>query len=426
MAEPPSGHTGDHSVIGTPWRKGNHRRHQVANTPPGHEGDLSVKGSPELPILAPDPISPEVFRPGSRKASSVASSINSSSHDQLEMDVIEQQLLAAEANKRVAAADAQVEELKLQLAKRKLLASSHGSNASGKHADKYLRAHQSPGIDNTMTDKQPADPNGPCAADQYSLTTENLSKLARAPRSKGPQFLLTTEHPSKLEGVPCPKGPPLSVRPQVFAISSPPTRAPDNVGPSAADTPGMAAQRLSIQHAAHTVTEERKAVIRAEEHVAQQAGKVDEDYHGRRREIELLEQQLALTASNAEAKLQYAQEMVDNKAQMAHEELSAAMRASKDRDTVQRLQIKEEAAAEYRTAINGLEMQQRNEANTLRASLEQEALSSVRQQVQSVKEAQEQQQADILRRASEEILERDRQLASLKAAALASDEARRS
>ena len=59
------------------------------------------------------------------------------------MDVIEQKLRAAEAA-------AQVEELKLQLAKRKLLASSHGSNASGKHADKYLRAHQSPGIDNTM------------------------------------------------------------------------------------------------------------------------------------------------------------------------------------------------------------------------------------------------------------------------------------
>jgi len=111
MAEPPSGHTSDHSVIGTPWRKGNHRRHQVANTPPGHEGDLSVKGSPELPILAPAPISPEVFRPGSRKASSVASSINSSSRDQLETDVIEQKLRAAEASKREADAQVEVEKL---------------------------------------------------------------------------------------------------------------------------------------------------------------------------------------------------------------------------------------------------------------------------------------------------------------------------
>ena len=204
MAEPPSGHTSDHSVIGTPWRKGNHRRHRVVDAPPGHEGDLSVKGSPELPILAPDPISPEVFRSGSRKASSVASSINSSSHDQLEMDVIEQQLLAAEANKRAATADAQVEELKLQLAKRKLLASSHGSNASGKHADKYLRAHQSPGIDNTMTDKQPADPNGPCAADQYSLTTENLSKLAGVPRSKGPPIPVNHGKPEQARGGPVP------------------------------------------------------------------------------------------------------------------------------------------------------------------------------------------------------------------------------
>ena len=102
------------------------------------------------------------------------------------------------------------------------------------------------------------------------------------------------------------------------------------------------------------------------------------------------------------------------------------MRASKDRDTVQRLQLKEEAAAEYRSAIKGLETQQRNEANTLRASLEQEALSSVRQQVRTAKEAQEQQQAEIMRRASEEILERDRQLTSLKAAALASERALRS
>ena len=60
----------------------------------------------------------------------------------------------------------------------------------------------------------------------------------------------------------------------MFAISSPPTKVSYN-GPSAADTPGMAAQRLSIQQAASTLAEERRAVIRAEEHIALQAGRAD-------------------------------------------------------------------------------------------------------------------------------------------------------
>ena len=115
----------------------------MVEPPPGHKGSHPVIGTPELPILEQDPITPELLKPGSRKASSVASSINSSSYDHLETDVIEQLLLAAEANKRAATADAQVEEeklklvkLKLQLAKHKLLTSSPGSKASGEHADK--------------------------------------------------------------------------------------------------------------------------------------------------------------------------------------------------------------------------------------------------------------------------------------------------
>ena len=135
----------------------------MADPPPDPGGDHpNTNKTPELPIREPDPISPELFRPGSRQASSVNSSVTSSSHDQLEMDVIEQQL--------------RVEELKLQLAKRKLYASSHDSNASDtsqrnsvKHADKYLRAYQSPNIVNTMTDEQSVDPNGPCAAEQIPV-----------------------------------------------------------------------------------------------------------------------------------------------------------------------------------------------------------------------------------------------------------------
>ena len=153
----------------------------MVEPPPGHKGSHSVRGTPELPILEQDPITPELFKPGTRKDSSVCS-VTSSSHDQLETDVIGQQLRAAEAAAQVEKLKLQLAELKLQLAKRKLLASSHGSNASGgsrhqttKHADKYLRnlrAYQSPGVDNTMAGEQPVDPNGPCAADQYSLTTK--------------------------------------------------------------------------------------------------------------------------------------------------------------------------------------------------------------------------------------------------------------
>jgi len=173
MADPPLGHTGD------------------------HPGTVKTRG---LPILTPDPISPELFRQGSRKASSVRSSVSSSSHDQAEMDVIMQGIRAAEASRRAAEAetraaeaDAHVEELKLQLAKRKLLASSHDSNASGnsqrqtvKHADKYLRAYQSPGAANTMADDKPVDPNGPCTADQYPLTTGNRANMFDCPVPRVP------------------------------------------------------------------------------------------------------------------------------------------------------------------------------------------------------------------------------------------------
>jgi len=166
----------------------------MADTPPGHKGDHPGNvDTIELPTLAPDPISPELFKPGSRKASSVAGSICSSSHDQSEVDAIMQGIRAAEASQRAAEAEAQVEELKLQLVKRKLLASSQGSNASGNsqrqnvnHADKYLRAYQSPDVANTMASDQPVDPNGPCAAEQAPLTTANLSKHAGFPCPKGP------------------------------------------------------------------------------------------------------------------------------------------------------------------------------------------------------------------------------------------------
>jgi hypothetical protein len=185
------------------------------------------------------------------------------------MDVIMQGIRAAEANKLVAeaTANAKIEELKLQMVKRKLLTSGQGSvvsdNSRGQnvnHAGKYLRASQSPNVANTMASERPVDPDGPCAAEQAPLTTANLNKHAEFP---------------------CPKGPPHKARPQVFAIGSPPPRV-SRSGPSAADTPGMAAQRLSIEQAASTLAEERRAVIRAEEHIALQVAKPKRRYPCRR------------------------------------------------------------------------------------------------------------------------------------------------
>ena len=384
----------------------------MPSTQPRHMGDHLVNNDNAAPIERPtpgDPISPERFELDYHDASSVAESEGSSSHDQPEMDEIMQGLRAAKAD-----ANAKIEELKLQMVKRKLLTSgqssavsnnSHGQNVN--HAGKYLRAYQSPNVANTMAREQPVDPDGPCAAEQAPLTTANLSKHA---------------------GVPFFQGPLHKARPQVFAISSPPTKVPHS-GPSAADTPGMAAQRLSIEQAAAALAEERRAVTRAEERIAQQeseadkvvtraeervayqAAKVDKDFQGKRHELIILEQ-----------RLRSSQEANDNKTQLAHEELSAAMRANKDRDTVQRLQLKEEADAEYRSTISLLEMRQNSEANALRVSLEQEAMSSIRQQVQAAKEAQDQQQAEAMRRARAEVQERDQQLAMLQAAAIVNEQ----
>ena len=70
---------------------------------------------------------------------------------------------------RAAEAAATVEALKLQMAKRKLQASSNSSRGSrvsqrnpDKHADKYLRPYHSPEVGTGMADGQHVDPNGPC------------------------------------------------------------------------------------------------------------------------------------------------------------------------------------------------------------------------------------------------------------------------
>ena len=80
------------------------------------------------------------------------------------MDVLMQGIRAAEAVANAADAMANVEALKLQMAKRKLQASSNGSNVSrasqrnsDKHADKYHRSYRSPEVGAGMADERRVD-----------------------------------------------------------------------------------------------------------------------------------------------------------------------------------------------------------------------------------------------------------------------------
>jgi len=194
----------------------------------------------------------------------------------------------------------------------------------------------------------------------------------------------------------------------------------------------MAQQRQTLHQAAHTIAAEHLAINHAktqvelsEETIARQASLADKNYNDKVRELQQLEHNFAVNASHEEAKLKWAQEVHDNRAQLASEELSAAMKASKDRELVQRLQIREEAETEHREALRILGIQQQREASLLRTSLEQEAMSSVKQQVLAMKQAQTRLQADAAQRANDEIDKRDRELHRLRAAAEARDKALR-